>query len=88
MRDINNFNQILNLPETESEIKNRSELFRKGEEFKLRMFDFMGIVQNPGYFTRNECKRVLQEMNEFERELDKYFKKLRKYMSGRMFKDE
>lgn len=88
MRNNININEILNLPETETEIKHRAQLFRKGESMKLRIFDFMAIVQNPGIFTKEECIRVLQEMKEFEDETHKYFKQLLEYMQERLIEDE
>ena len=88
MRQIANIHEILNIPEHESEIKERATLFRKGESMKLRIFDFMAIVQNPGVFPQRECIRVLEEMIQFEEEMHEYFKQLRAYMSGRMIEDE
>lgn len=88
MRTIDNFDDILIIPESESEIKERAILFRRGESMKLRIFDFMAIVQNPGRFTQKEAIRVLEEMNEFENKTHEYFKELRTYMSERMIEDE
>ena len=88
MRTIHNMSDILNIPEHETAMKKRAVLFRKGESMKLRIFDFMAIVQNPGVFTENERLGVLEEMVEFEEEMHDYFIELSNYMSGRMIDDE
>ena len=88
MRTIDDFSNILNMPEHESVMKERAKLFRKGESMQLRIFDFMAVVQNPGVFPQKECIRVLKEMVDFEMEMHEYFKQIRSYMSERMIKDE